>query len=412
MAALALPRPSGSALERYRRAGVASAAVFIVAGSIASVGFTRVNGSLQGEDPSWVGVALFVGFLSLPLVGAFLLWSVPGQPVARLLVAVGVLTVASQLADGWAFYDLRVQPGALFGGTAAAWLATWLVVPGLGLGPFVVAVFPSGRIRTRWLRALTVCGALGLALATVAQAMAPDTLDGRPHGVAPISNPLGVVAFAGAARILTNVGVVTLLTFFGAAIVDLLIRFRRSAGDERQQLRWIAAAAVVLPLAVIVSLFVGVLGAHRGARMILTFGQVGIMFGMSGAIAIAVTRYRLYEIDRLVSRSVSYFVLTALIALPYALVVTGASRLFENSNNLVVAVTTLAAAAAFNPLRRPIQRRVDRRFNRPRYDAARTVEAFKAQLRDDVDVDSVHARLIAVVLQTVQPTSASLWLRR
>jgi peptidoglycan/LPS O-acetylase OafA/YrhL len=183
-------------------------------------------------------------------------------------------------------------------------------------------------------------------------------------------------------------------------IISLAVRYRRARGVERQQVTWLLYGAVV-------------------AACILSFDDflpVDVAFPISFAlpaltIGVAVLRYRLYDIDRIVSRTVAYGVLTALLAVPYLVVVTFASRV-GGSNDLAVAVATLAAAAAFNPLRRRVQHRVDRLFNRARYDAGRTVEAFSHRLREEVDLRSVHEDLLAVVRQTVEPSSASLWLRQ
>jgi hypothetical protein len=189
------------------------------------------------------------------------------------------------------------------------------------------------------------------------------------------------------------------------AAVCVVLRFRASRGVERQQLRWVAAGAVAAaaPLLLLSLGFTGLVPEDVFA--------IPLLLSLPLAIAVAVLRYRLWDLDRLVSRTVTYTLVTALLVVPYLLIVPAAGRLAQGAGNLAVAAATLAAAAAFAPLRRRVQGLVDRRFNRRRYDAARTVEGFAARLRDQVDLDALEAELLAVVDQTVAPSGASLWLR-
>jgi hypothetical protein len=188
------------------------------------------------------------------------------------------------------------------------------------------------------------------------------------------------------------------LTSMVAALVSLVLRFRASRGVERQQLRWVVAGAA----GAVAGLLVGIAGA------IITY--VAVLCVPAG-VAVAVLRYRLWDLDRLVSRTVTYAVVTALLVIPYLLVVPTTSKLVEGAGSLAVAAATLTVAALFQPLRRRVQQLVDRRFNRRRYDAARTVQGFAARLRDQVDLDALNAELLAVVDHTMQPTRTSLWLR-
>ena len=183
-----------------------------------------------------------------------------------------------------------------------------------------------------------------------------------------------------------------------AALVSLVLRFRSSVGVERQQLRWVAAGAALT----LVGLLAGAFVAAAGYVAVLC---------VPVAVAVAVLRYRLWDLDRLVSRTVTYALVTGLLVLPYLLVVPVAGRLAAGTGSLGVAAATLAAAAGFAPLRRRVQALVDRRFNRRRYDAAHTLDRFAVRLRDQVDLDALRAELLTVVDQTVQPTQASLWLR-
>jgi hypothetical protein len=186
-----------------------------------------------------------------------------------------------------------------------------------------------------------------------------------------------------------------------------VLRFRSSRGVERQQLRWVAAGAA--------GAVVGLVLAVPGGLGLLPDVTSDVIYPAllcpPVAIGVAVLRYRLYDLDRILSRTLGYGLLTVLLGLGYAGVVLGLGRLLGRSSSLVVAAATLAAVAAFSPLHRRVQRLVDRRFNRRRYDAARTVEGFAARLRDQVDLDALRGELLGVVDQTMQPTRASLWLR-
>jgi MFS family permease len=192
-----------------------------------------------------------------------------------------------------------------------------------------------------------------------------------------------------------------------AAALCAVLRFRDSRGVERQQLRWVAfgaAASVVGPLLALGLAALGVLPGEDAFSWPL-------LLSVPLAIAVAVLRYRLWDLDRLISRTVAYALVTALLLIPYLLILPAADHLASGAGSLAVAAVTLAVAAAFQPLRRRVQTLVDRRFNRRRYDAARTVDTFATRLRDQVDLDVLHTELLAVVDQTMQPTRASLWLR-
>jgi hypothetical protein len=187
---------------------------------------------------------------------------------------------------------------------------------------------------------------------------------------------------------------------------SLVARFRRARGVERQQLRWLALAAALTGAGAVVGV-----GMAMGATAVPLFAGGVCLALLPLATGAAILRYRLYDLDRIVSRTVAYGLLTVLLGLGYAVVVLGLGRLLPEGSSLVVAAATLAVAAVFQPLRRRIQQAVDRRFNRRRHDAGRIIEAFGARLRDQVDLDTLTAEVLAVVDQTMAPTRASLWLR-
>src|SRR4029453_19177942 len=178
-------------------------------------------------------------------------------------------------------------------------------------------------------------------------------------------------------------------------------RFRSSGGVERQQLRWVAAGAVAAVAGLLA-------GAGAPQQTVISSVLYAMVLCIPLAVAVAVLRYRLWDLDRIISRTVAYALLSLLLGLGYAAVVLGLGRLLPDSSTLAVAAATLVAVAAFSPLRRRVQELVDRRFNRRRYDAARTVDAFSVRLRDQVDLDALHGELLGVVDQTMQPTRTSL----
>jgi hypothetical protein len=318
----------------------------------------------------------------------------PGNTVGWIVAAIGFFPLLGNLAAEYAgrahlrhetHWPLLHQ---------ALWIDSWYWSVAFGSLPLLLLLYPDGRPVSRPWRPLVWLAFAGLVTMLLGGMLEPTGEPTLPNPYA-IAVPSGVHA-AGLALlwIAWPLGVLGGLTSLG-------LRYRRARGVERQQVTWLLyGAGLFLGLLVVDSLLPG----EGGPAFLVGFLLPPL------AIGIALSRYRLYDIDRLVSRTVSYALLTALLALPYVLVVTMASRL-GGSNQLAVALATLAAAAAFNPLRRRIQHRVDRRFNRARYDAGRTVEAFTSRLREEIDLQTVRDDLLAVVAQTVQPTSASLWLR-
>ena len=222
-----------------------------------------------------------------------------------------------------------------------------------------------------------------------------------------IASPLGVPALSGLVNGLIAAALVVLIALVVGA-VSLLLRFRRARGTERQQLRWLAWGAAVATMAL--------LTAVTALALQDDFELTTAALGVSAAVlplstGAAILRYRLYDLDRIISRTVAYGLLTVLLGGGYAVVVLGLGQLLGRDSSLVVAASTLAVAGLFQPARRRIQRVVDRRFNRRRHDAGLTIAAFGARLRDQVDLTSLTGELMAVVDQTMQPSRSSLWLR-
>jgi hypothetical protein len=222
-----------------------------------------------------------------------------------------------------------------------------------------------------------------------------------------IRNPLTIPAVTRPLGVVRTLGFLVVCAAVLVAAGSLVVRFRRARGIERQQLRWIALAAGLAPLAVL-----GVAAGLAIGSWVVIGWAVSLYLALPTlATGAAILRYRLYDIDRIISRTLAYGLLTVLLGSAYAGMVLGLGQLLGRNSSLVVAAATLAVAALFQPARRRVQAVVDRHFNRRKYDAANMVEAFSVRLRDEVDLDALSAELLAVVDQTMEPTTASLWLR-
>ena len=220
-------------------------------------------------------------------------------------------------------------------------------------------------------------------------------------------DPVTIPALAGAVLVAIVVGFFLTVGGLVVGAGSLVARFRRARGVERQQLRWLALAAALTGVGAAV---VGV-GMAMGATAVPLFAAGVCLVLLPLATGAAILRYRLYDLDRIISRTLAYGLLTVLLGGGYALVVLGLGQLVGRGSSLVVAAATLAVAAVFQPARRRIQQAVDRRFNRRRHDTAQTIAAFSDRLHQQIDLDTLTAELLGVVDQTMQPTQASIWLR-
>jgi hypothetical protein len=346
--------------------------------------------------------------LSFATIGLVLTLRRPANPIGWLYAAAGLVWSLEVPGAPWVEQLVREHRPLPPAAEVAAVVTDVAWAPAVALGVTLpLLLLPDGRLRSpRW-RPVVVASLCGAAL-VVAGGLAPGPLVDPP-----IPNPLALTGWAGtAATVADAVGGALHITSLLAALVCVVLRFRTSHGVERQQLRWVAtgAATAVAGLLAVTALLAGgaMLGFDSGSFVVVAFLTLPCL---PTAIAVAVLRYRLWDLDRLVSRTVTYAAVTALLVAPYLLILPAVTRLAGDAGSLAVAATTLAAVALFAPLRRRVQDLVDRRFNRARYDATHTVEAFAARLRDQVDLDALAAELLAVVDQTVQPTRASLWLR-
>jgi len=363
------------------------------------------NGPMAEGDRSRLDQAInLVSLLGPPLLGGLLALRRPSNPYGWLWVAYGLGWAVVGFTNAYVTYVTASGTEVLGWAGLIAWVNGFAFVSLLGLTALILLLFPDGRPPSRRWRWLVWAIGVLVVVATIASALLPAGEDD------PIQNPLAAEgSIKAVADAVANAGVTALFLAILVAAGSLLWRFRRARGLERQQLKWLAYGGAFLAAYVALDLVsltpAGLVDALIEA---LTFGALYVGVGM------AVLRYRLYDIDRLINRTLVYGLLTALLGLVYAGAVLVIGQLFgvgRDPPSWAVAGATLAVAALFQPARRRIQAIVDRRFNRRRYDAARTVERFSARLRDEVDLNTLSAELLTVVNQTMQPTQSSLWLR-
>lgn len=366
-----------------------------------------------------------VATLAFPTVGAICLLRRPSQPVGWLLSVVALGWAVANAAIGYAQYAGSVSPVALPGIEWARWLSgsSWTIVLSQGLLLLLLLLFPTGSLFSPSWRPVALI-VVGWTVVTVfATAFAGGPIEDNLGPV--IANPAGAPGQAGAMLLaLSGWLLYAFVVLLAVTAFELLLRFRRSRGAERQQVKWIAVAAPVI--VVVVGGMYGVLvlaGAaplsgdprevHGPLLPLLIAATLSVVL-FPVTIGIAILRYRLYDIDLLINRTIVYGSLTAILAAAYV----GAIALFQvalgsvtKQSPLAVAASTLLVAALFQPLRTGIQRAVDRRFYRRKYDAQRTVEAFRSRLRDEVDLSRLTDELGALVTESLQPASVTIWLR-
>lgn len=342
-----------------------------------------------GEEPLFDTLAYGAIAVAFATTGALVATRQPANPIGWIFCGHGVWTGGVELWESFAYHSLPT-------GDAGSWLIGWSWIVYGAAYAVIFLLFPTGRLLTpRWRWVLWLMGA-ALVLAIPGQAFSPDNAD-NPYV---IESPILSTGFA--------LGMVLLLTAIVTALVSLGLRYRRSQGIERLQLRqFLYAGAVFVP---IMSLAVPFYYESVLVQAAAAFALVLL----PTAAGVAILRYRLYDIDIVINRTLVYGSLTVTLAAVYVgsvLVLQLALSSFTDGSGLAVAASTLAVAALFGPARSRIQKIVDRRFFRSRYDARRTIEAFGARLRDEVDLAALRADLRGVVVETMQPAHVSLWLR-
>jgi hypothetical protein len=378
--------------------------IFAVEMGIGStLGVTNVDGEFL-NDPAGQ-LALLVAFSAFMIVGAVIVARRPRNSIGWIFSAIGLLEGTAVLAETYAEHAAATSTTTSWA-VVAAWYNAWFWYPLISLAiVFTPLVFPTGRLLSpRW-RPVAVVAVAAVAVMVAMSAVQPTLGDGGT-----IQNPVGVGGIADPeASVLGDVMFGLLTACAVAAALSLLLRFRRSHGVERQQLKWFAYAGALTACIVL-------LGDSLPDTGVL---NVNVLFGVAIGLlpvsaGIAILRYRLYDIDRLIRRTVSYSLLTAVLGAVYAGVVVIAGQVFGGVGghppSWLIAAATLAVAGLFQPARRRIQAHVDRRFNRSRYDASQTVGVLAARLRNELDADTISAQLLAAVGRTMQPSTASLWL--
>jgi hypothetical protein len=341
--------------------------------------------------------------------GAIVASRLPRNPIGWIFCVLALLFEFSVCSDAYVAYGSQAG-GFLPGRAWVGWTSQWstnALTPALIILCFLL--FPTGSLPSARWRALVWVVVGVAAVHAVSVALAPGTLVDFP-----IENPIGIEA-AGGLRALADPSILVLvIPLMLLSVVSLFVRLRHSSGAERQQLKWFAYAAALLVSGLVVS---SVLAAIEAEVSELVFFVIFIapLLGIPVAMGVAILKYRLYDIDLLINRTLVYGALTAMLALVYFGGVTllqGVLRVLTGQEStLAVVASTLAIAALFNPLRRRVQAFVDRRFYRRKYDAARTLEGFSAKLRDETDLDALNDELVRVVGETMQPAHAGLWLR-
>jgi hypothetical protein len=374
--------------------------------------FLALNRSHSGTPVFEFAFRSTVIVASCSTVGVLIASRRPAHPIGWIFSALGLLSGVHLFCGEYAIYALVVEGGSLAGGRVSAWITCWLWVPINALLAFVALLFPDGKLPSpRWRPIGWLNGVMA-----VAGSIAAAFLPGPSLWIVAIDNPFGIEGLKDIKNLVD--GSLEALSYgvLGiAGVVSLYVRFRGVGRVEREQIKWLAYAGAVLLTGSIL------LYAGPDSLSETWFRQIGFALWMIGfvgvplAIGIAIFKYRLYEIDTVINRTLVYGLLTVVLVLVYFGGVTATQTLLRyltgQQSTLAIVASTLLIAALFNPLRQRIQAFIDRRFYRRKYDAAKTLEAFSMKLRDETDLEALRDDLVGVVRETMQPAHVSLWLR-
>jgi hypothetical protein len=359
-------------------------------------------------------VILLTQMVSFSVVGGLIASHRPENPIGWLFCAAALFYGIEIAGEEYAIYALFTNPDSLPLGAELAWLTEWIWVPAFGIIlVFLPLLFPDGHLPSRRWRGVGWLGGLSIGLICVLTSIVlwPERgpallqLEGFGGEVEEWRSAISewVLQLGGPMLLVAGLG----------AVISLFVRFRRARGDERQQIKWFASAAALTLAWILVA---EVIVAEQQPGEIVALSGLLVIASIPVATGIAILRYRLYDIDRIINRTLVYGSLTVMLALLYFGGVSAIQALFgaltgqEEQPQLAIVVSTLVIAALFNPLRRRIQSFIDRSFYRSKYDAAKTLEAFSAKLRDETDLDALSDDLTSVVSETMQPAHVSLWL--
>jgi hypothetical protein len=366
----------------------------------------------------------YVLFLAFPIVGALVGSRRPRNPIGWILLADGLLWMVLAVTDSYFVYGVARSGSVPYPVAIGTIGNQWLWVPTIGLlGIYLILLFPDGKLPSRRWRPLALFSAVMIVLLSVAEGLAPGPLENQGM----VRNPFGLEALpwlVNASYILIPLLPLCIL----ASAVSMVLRYRRSRGEVRQQIKWIAFVASFAGMSYLIAMLsqLVALAVSEGGESVPQFSwwaEVLFSIAVLGfaavpvAIGFAVLKYRLYDIDIIINRALVYGSLTVSLAAVYFGGVATSQAIFrvltgqEQQPQLAVVVSTLAIAALFNPLRRRIQSFIDRRFYRRKYDARKTLEAFSTRLRDETDLETLEGDLAGVIRETLQPVHVSLWLR-
>lgn len=400
--------PSVTSTYRTVRARGLALGLFAIIVTMLAFAFASLllpGAELMPDHPSLADFLLFsVSLFSFPAVGLVVIWQRPAHPIGWIFLAIGFLMVGSVFAAeyvGRVLYVGWVLPGVELVAWTGDW--TWFIASGLAV-TFAVLLFPDGRLPgSRW-RPVAWLAAFAIGITVLAQAIRAGDLDGY-QGI--IANPFGIDGPLGeAAQAVATGGFVAILLAGLFSVASLLVRFRRARGVERQQIKGLLYPVCLLLVGLGAALVVQI----DAVWMLALVGLAAIPIGAG----ISILRYRLFDIDVVINRTLVYVSLSVVLGALYVGLVLALQVLlspFTENNAPAVAISTLAVAGAFGPARRSLQAVVNRRFYRARYDAARTLEGFAASLRDEVDTNALTVSLRTAAVRTLHPTSTSVWLR-
>jgi hypothetical protein len=415
---------SGTDSTNFRVAAwIAWALAALSVGMFVAGGVLYVLGSPARFPVDWVlFLADWALFLAFPIVGALVASRRPENPIGWICLASGLLFMLLAVTDNYSSYG-GARPGSLPFPVAVGTIGNqWLWVPTVGLlGIYLILLFPDGKLPSKRWRPLAWFSGVMIVVLSIAEGFAPGPLENQGG----VRNPFGIEALPW--LVIVSYIILPLLPLCVlASAVSMVLRFRRSRGEERQQIKWftfVASIAALMYFVVIICQVIIVLGSGDSlpqtplwVELLFSLGTLGFA-GVPIAIGLAVLKYRLYDIDVVINLTLVYGSLTGMLVTLYFGGVATTQMILRaltgqtEQPQLAIVVSTLVIAALFNPLRHRIQAFIDRRFYRSKYNARKTLEAFSARLRDETDLESLNNDLAGVIKETMQPAHVSLWLR-